>query len=817
MPVLFSGQKRKAKAAIEEARGATAAAAQLLALGQFDAARARYDETLRTLKSDACRQWMTGGLIEEAVWSDLMAAALLGRIRAVTGMDGRGAAFKKAELMMADVFALKPDWAEAHDYLAGLALGRGDLRSARQYIDNLLAINPRHPRARLLLAIINFDKGDYEEAARALALLPETAESLGYLGRCRLRLQNPETAIKTFERARAGFGQTFDVSYYFGCALAHAGRYQEARQAFEAAAALDPQRPEPYVQLGHLCLLSGEAAEAEKHYRAAIAFGTRAAAAAHYGLALIAAGDGGPAYEAQLEGIGRADENSELLAAARADACERAGADEQARGLYQKIPAHSPLYGAALTRLGFMSFRAGDYVGALGLLQQAAALEPPDDRLLDLLGAAAAATGDFRIAESAWAQLAARGTADEKTTRALDDARLWSVLEATYQGQAASAIEPLEALHKKSGDNAAVTAALADAYFIAAIEALEAAPPEVARAQEFLLLGKHLTAHLKFEYGLALADLVAGRLESAAARLRGMLVAHPRNSGAAYHLGVALMRAGDVRGAEPAFRQALAFSQKDKDVARQQRLKWALGVVLFRQERWGESLNLLHELAPADEFVINETPPQVYELMMRCHALTGDWETSERLAIGAGGRQTRLAAIVLARRNMKALRMAAALSHLERYLAVCQSDESADALLVERAKRAVAPLALKTAAQRVQEGHYDEARDVLLRVAAITAGWGGAGESTARLNEFVQALQERATSPQRVARLAAGYEAAAVESVLEKDDLKAAPAEIPIVLPPKSQRALHQIERPVFDATQWQASTHPPLLLVFDR
>jgi hypothetical protein len=87
---------------------------------------------------------------------------------------------------------------------------------------------------------------------------------------------------------------------------------------------------------------------------------------------------------------------------------------------------------------------------------------------------------------------------------------MWNTLEAAYQGQAASAIEPLEALHKKSGD-AAVNDALADAYFIAALEALEAQPPALERAQEFLLLGKHLTAHLKFEYALALADLLAGR------------------------------------------------------------------------------------------------------------------------------------------------------------------------------------------------------------------------------------------------------------------------------------------------------------------
>jgi tetratricopeptide (TPR) repeat protein len=328
------------------------------------------------------------------------------------------------------------------------------------------------------------------------------------------------------------------------------------------------------------------------------------------------------------------------------------------------------------------------------------------------------------------------------------------------------------------------------------------------------LLGKHLTAHLKFEYGLALTDLLGSRFEAAAARLRSMLVAHPRNSGAAYHLGVALARAGDRRGAEPAFRQALALSQKDP--ARQQRLKWALAALLFGERRWAESLTLLRELAPTDEFIVNEMPPQVYELMMRCYALMGDWEASERLAIGAGGRQTTLAAIILARRNMKGARMDAALSHLERYLAAGEGREAADRMLFERAKRVATPLALKTAAQRVKEGRYDEARDLLLRTLASVADQDGTADVRARLNEFVQALQERATYPQRVERLAAGYEAMPVESVLEKEDLEAVSIEIPIVLPPKSQRALDQIERPVFDAAQWRAGTYPELLLAFD-
>ena len=822
MARFFLGQKSKAKAALEQLRDAVVAANQLLVPGKFDGALAQFDEIIQTLKSNAYKQWLENGLIEDAVWTDHMAAALLGRIRALLGIYGRSIAFNKAETMMFDVYALKPDWPEASEYLAGLAVSRGDLQTAKIYVDKLFAINPRHPRARFLRAVFDFDNGEYEESSKALSAIAESAESLCYLARCQLRMQRVEAAIKTFERALSRFGEVYDLRYYLGCALVQAGRYQDARQALQVASSLDTQRAEPFVQLGHLCLVTGDVAEAENYYKSAIAFGTRPAAGAHYGLALIATRTGNQQFQAHLDSICLLDVNSELLSCARGDAFEQAGHYEQARHEYQAISPRSAMFTAILMRLGLMSFRTGDYAGALKFLRQAVQARPNDNRLLDVLGAAAAMTGEYSLAESAWSQLEARNAADEKTIKALDNTRLWGILEAAYGGQSANAIKPLEALHKKSGDDTLVSRALADVYFVAAIEALSSEPPEVERAHEVLLLGKHLTAHMKFDYALALADLIAERYEAAAARLTSLLIAHPTNSGAAYHLGLARFRAGDKGGAEQAFRQGLSLSQKD--LSRLNRMKWGLVVVLFSVQRWGEALQLLRELSPADDALSPEIPPQVFELIMRCHALVGDWEAAERLAIGgtgrhlaqigAGGRQTALAAILLARRNMKSSRLDAALEHIERYLEL--SDSRADADLVGKAKRAVAPLALKTAAQRVRESLFNEAEGLLQHVLSSLVNWGDVGETWARVNEFLQALRERANHPQRVERLAASYNAMAVEIVLEKDDLKSITLEIPLVLPPKSQRALDQIDRPVFDTMQWNAQPHPEILLAFD-
>jgi Flp pilus assembly protein TadD len=821
MARFFLGQKSKAKAAFEQFRETVLSANQHISSRKFDTALMQFEEIIETLKSNVYQQWLDNRLIEGSFWNEQMAGALLGRIRALMGTHGSKITFTQAETMMFDVFAVKPDSLDGSEYLASLAISRGELSSAKLYVDKMFAVNQRHPRARFLQSVFDFHNRNYEEAGKALASLAESAESLTYLGRCQMRSGRLDAAIKTLERARTRFGDNYELRYFLGCAFAHAGRYEEAASEFQAAAALELQRVEPLIQLGHICLLTGEKQQAETYYKSAIAFGTRTAIGAHYGLALLATHNRKEEFQSHLNSIFVAEPGSELLHCAKGDAFEQTGQTEQAREEYQKIPATSMMAIAVQVRLGLMSFRIGDFSGALNLLRQAAQLRPNDDRLLDVLGCAAAITGEYKAAETAWAHMEARNTADAKTLHALDNTRLWGILEVAYQGQAADAIAPLDALHKKWSDDKLVSQALADVYFLAAIEALSSEPPATDSAHEFLMLGKHLTAHMKFDYALALSYLIAERYDVAAARLPSLLQSHPSNSGAAYHLGLALFRVGNRRGAEQAFRQGLQSSQKDP--ARLNRMKWGLSVVLFSEQRWAETLQLLNELTASDSAFANEIPPQISDLIMRCHALLGDWESAERLAIGGtgrlviggiAGRQTSLGALILARRNMKSQRLDAALTYLEEFLE--KSAGTTDVDIVSRVKRALAQLALKTAAQRVKESRPQEAEGLLNHTLTSLGEWREAGDMWARINEFLQALRDRQNHPQRVERLAASYDSLALDTVLEKSDLSALSLEIPIVLPPKAQRALDQVERPVFDASHWNALPYPEFLLTFD-
>ena len=269
---------------------------------------------------------------------------------------------------------------------------------------------------------------------------------------------------------------------------------------------------------------------------------------------MIAPAGSSDKFKTHLDAVGLVDPESDLPRCARADQYERAGRVTEARREFSAVNSRSDFYASALTRIAFIDYRSGDYAGAVAGLRRAAELRPGDDRLLDLLGAAAVQTGDFQLASSTWEELGARGAADEKTLRAIERLRLWIAIERVSHGHSTNGLGELEDLYRKSGEDESAGRALSDLYFANAVELLEATPPDSHRAKELLLLGKHMSAHPKFEYAMALSDLIQGHNQPAAARLRLVLAANAKNPGASYHLGAALSRSGDSAAAEAALR-----------------------------------------------------------------------------------------------------------------------------------------------------------------------------------------------------------------------------------------------------------------------
>ena len=814
MATLAFGQKRKAKAALNNAVQAISKAGAIFATGDHAGALSGYDEAIQMLQSEDYRPWLASGLISEAVWKDHLAVARLGKVRAVAALDPRKTVFEQAEKMLFDVFAAKPDWSEPTEFLANLAVARGYSSSAAHYINRLLAVNPRHQRARFLQAVLDFDSGQFEAASEKLGAIPESAESLCYLGRCRLKAGRIDSAIRTLERGRSRFGDSYESNYYFGCALAHAGRLDEAHEWFTSAAALDPRRPEPVFQLGNLALVLGQTAEAEHHFSSAMNLGARVAVGIHYGLALIDGARGSDQFKGHLNAIALIDPDCDLLHCARADRDEREGRVEEARHEFSSVGRLSPMYALALTRIGFMNYRSGDYAAAVSVLRRASLLRPFDDRLLDLLGAALVLVGDYPQASTTWAELSSRGGADEKTTRAIERLRFWAAIEKVNQGHPAEVVGELEELYKRSGDDPAAARALGDLYFASAIDVLESDPAGANRAKEFLLLGKHLSAHPRFDYGLALTDLIEGHNQPAAARFRQVLAANAKNPGASYHLGIALFRSGDSEAAENALRHGIAVALNSP--SKTLRMKWALAILLARDLKWRDALLALEEMDPA-EGDTEPSPVEVLDLKIRCLAGLGYWEGAERMAIGAPSRQqTALGAIVLARRNMKSGRLDAALSHGARFLRLSKNEPGTRPTLVNKVMKILPHLGAKAAAVHVRDSRMTEAEGVLRDCLGTLAEMGQLPEAHSQLTGFLAGVRSINDDGKRVKRVAQSYETLVIETIFESEDVEPRDADMPVVLPAKSHRVLDASNRPSFDPAEWDCSPHPDPMIVFD-
>lgn len=817
---IILGQRRKAKAALERIVATITQAHSVALAGNYQGALSLYDEIIKTLQSEAYIQWRANNYLPQKEWTDRMASALLGRIKMFAGMDTRPTFYEQAEKMIFDVFALKPKWAEANEFMADLALSRGHKKSAAFYIKDLLSLNPKHPHARLMQASLDFADGKYEEVIRNLSEIKDTPKSLTYLARCYLRTGHPHTAIKLLNQALQHHDPSYELHYYLGCAFGHAGQLVEAKAQFEKAVALDTQGAEALIQLGHIAYLSGQTKEAEKFYMSSINLGGRVAQDARYALALMSAHHS-EIFKTYLDNLLLFDSQSELLYCAKGDQLERARKDEDAICEYNAVSPDSRWVPALLTRIGFMKFRNRDYMNALPLLRKAAELRPLDGKLLDLLGIAALLNGDYQFATSTWKKLVARNQATENTLKALKQAELWSIVEGVHHGKTYELIEPLEKFYQETGEGIKVGNALADLYFISAIALLEQQPPDPERAKECLLHGKHFNTSIKFDYALALADLIAGQPQPAIKRFRALLANNSANPGASYHLSIALQQQGNLPAAEEELQKGINALPPDSPKA--VRMKWALAVLLARQQRWPDVKAALEGYEDSIQLETVATPTEFIELKITALAMSDSWEEAERMAIGVSRQQqTMIGCVILTRRNLKTDRLEAALTHAGNFFSLSKNSSHANLSLNRKMEYLIAQIALKSAAIYVRNSRYAPnsrltlAEDVLRQGLSTLVEAGGSPENQSKLNGFLNAINQPDDQDQKAKALADNYALLRVEVDLEKEDLKPPDIKIPVVLPDKIHKAFDLLEKPQFNPSDWDASIHPDPLIIFD-
>ena len=238
--------------------------------GQFDAARAAYQQRLSLLEADPYAQL---GLARLAERSGDESAAITALQRITTE---------------------HPTFSSAHNLLARMLSARGDLAAARQHrwagqqagrfaeaedpwLDELNAACLKSSRL-LFLGMRAFQTGRGDQGRsryeKAVELAPRNAEAHELLGDLYQKLGDDEPALVMFERAYA-LGQprpAISVFVNLGDALRKRGQFDRVDQLCREGLALYPAAPELHIALGILRQSEGHTEAALAAFRRALEF-----------------------------------------------------------------------------------------------------------------------------------------------------------------------------------------------------------------------------------------------------------------------------------------------------------------------------------------------------------------------------------------------------------------------------------------------------------------------------------------------------------------------------------------------------------------
>jgi tetratricopeptide (TPR) repeat protein len=162
--------------------------------------------------------------------------------------------------------------------LANLYLHSNDRTKAAEQLEAVVRDNPtRYPQAWYYLGAFAHDAKDYAKAAeyfgRALIVNPDLEPVYYELAGMQINLNQAGEALKTLEKARAKFPQSFNVEFLSGLAYSRLKNYSEALKHFSTAEAIanvsEPRRLNPsfYFQIGATCERNHDYSQAEKYFQ----------------------------------------------------------------------------------------------------------------------------------------------------------------------------------------------------------------------------------------------------------------------------------------------------------------------------------------------------------------------------------------------------------------------------------------------------------------------------------------------------------------------------------------------------------------------
>ena len=163
-----------------------------------------------------------------------------------------------------------PDSAAAH-ILAGEALdGLERTPEAIAEFQAAAKVSPREPNLHFGLGYLHWRSHQYDEAKREfeneLALDPNNAQALTYLGDIEMKRNNLDTALP-FLRKAVRARNDIRVAYIdMGAILMQQKQYKDALTALRRAVALDPTQPDAHYRLGQLHRAMGNTAAAQAEF-----------------------------------------------------------------------------------------------------------------------------------------------------------------------------------------------------------------------------------------------------------------------------------------------------------------------------------------------------------------------------------------------------------------------------------------------------------------------------------------------------------------------------------------------------------------------
>lgn len=316
----------------------------------------------------------------------------------------------QAESYLGKALQQAPDLAMARRLLIAIYLSQGEAKKALDALQPVLGKIDDDPALLTLAGGVFLHNGDLrkaeEYAAKAAALDPKDARKRTTLALAHIMQGHAETAFAELEEIAAGdSGTTADLAL-----IASYLQRKEGGKALDAVAALEKKQPDnPIVhQLrGRALLLRQDVAGARRSFERALAVSPTyfPAAAA---LASLDLGERRPeAARQRFEAILAADGKNMQAYVALAELRARSGgtADEVA-ALLGKAVAAQP--GEATPRLLLVDLhlRHKDAKRALAAAQEAAAALPERPEILDALGRAQVAAGDFNQGLATYNKLA---------------------------------------------------------------------------------------------------------------------------------------------------------------------------------------------------------------------------------------------------------------------------------------------------------------------------------------------------------------------------------------------------------------------------